>query len=91
MATAHKAPRFPALDERTDISQFPNLGSGGKQILKELEYQAFDNPKWRNSERQWWLAMRTEFLQEIEHQNDEQAAAYMKGLTENYNRMMGDE
>lgn len=71
---------LPRFDEKTDLNDFPNLDAAGKQFIKEMEYQLFENPMWRNSERQWWGALRNEFLATVISYEDAVSEAYLRGV-----------
>lgn len=72
--------QLPRLDEKTDLNNYPHIDTAGRQFVKEVEFQMFSNPQWRNSERLWWGALRNEFLATIIGYEEAIHAAYMKGV-----------
>lgn len=71
---------IPDFNTRVDISQYPNLDSAGKQLIKELEWQMYKNPNWTMSERAGFGSLRTLFLANQISVEDAIAEAYMKGV-----------
>lgn len=71
---------IPRFDEKTDFSQFPHLDMAGKQFVKELEWQMYENTSWSESERAWFGALRNEFLATVIGYEDAVNEAYLKGV-----------
>lgn len=79
--------RYLPSDERADPDNFPKLGFDGKRMLKEVEYQIFENPSWSVAEREWFNTLRNNFLGCVENYEMEAQEAYLRGV-EYTNEMM---
>jgi hypothetical protein len=52
----------------------------GKRMLKEVEYQIFENPSWSVAEREWFNTLRNNFLGCVESYEMEAQEAYLRGV-----------
>lgn len=82
---------YPSFSERADLNDYPHIDMAGRQFVKEIEYQMFDNPQWRESERAWWGAMRNAFLATVLSYEDAVKEAYLRGVAATHTTIFGDE
>jgi hypothetical protein len=72
--------KYLSSDQRADVSDYPKLDFDGKRMLKEMEYQIFDNPSWTAAEREWFNTLRNNFLGCVQNYEMEAQLAYARGV-----------